>query len=279
MDIIHQKYCKYFSVLDPILGERPNVFAAWRNKNCSSDEYSDDDNESSDEDSTDKDDDEDDFICLSGDSEDENKASDKSTSIPELDVSDITTASTLICTTTSKKSSNESSNLDSSHSSSSNAVPSPKKRSKSGSTSDEKSASSRKSNGMSLMEASKKRTAKKRNISGKKGKGGKGGKDDSTEEDPMMKILQSQEKRMEMERRIHRDNMKLQNNQLNLESIKTQRETDMVALQVEKLRGDIIADITKHNFDVLQKRMQMKSDHPQLTDEYLDQILPFRKIP
>ena len=129
---------------------------------------------------------------------------------------------------------------------------------------------------MSVLEANQKRRDKRKTILAKKGRGTK--LTDSPP-DPMVTMMNSQAERVSLQKTMHRDNMKLQNSRLNLETMKLRREDNLAALQEEKLRGEIVADVTVHNFETLKKRMQMKEQHPQLTDAYLDSILPFRQIP
>lgn len=278
MDMIHQRYCKYYSVLDPILGERPNVFAAWTNENNSSDAYSEEDKDSSgdDEESQTADDD---FIELSGDSEDDTNSNEKSTSGAELDMSDLTSSDvgTSLTTTPRKICGDVNTNLESSQRENRNSIESPKKKKRidHNNNVDDKSTSSYKSKSLSVMEANKKRKDKKKTILGKKGRSTT--LDDNT--DPMISIIQSQAQRVSLQQSMHRDNMKLQKSRLNLETLKLRREDNLAALQEEKLRGEILSDVTAHNFETLKKRMEMKEKHPNLTDSYLDSILPFRKVP
>ena len=95
----------------------------------------------------------------------------------------------------------------------------------------------------------------------------------------MDKLFEAQLRKVDLQTNIHKDNMIMQRSRIRMENKKMKREGTMLRLQEEKLRGDIIADVTKHNFDTLKKRLEMKAIDMSLTEEYLDTILPFCKVP
>ena len=79
MDMIHRRYCKYYSVLEPVLSARPNIWPKFTNEDSCSDKDEGNAYNNS--------------ILLSGDDSDAEETStstSKSSSAPALDISDIT---------------------------------------------------------------------------------------------------------------------------------------------------------------------------------------------
>ena len=259
MGHIHNDVCKYYTQLDIVLGARPNMWAAYTNEMEDYVPPSSRVNNS---------------IDLTVELEDEANKTGKSCTPIELDISDITSDFAATNGDNAVSSKNKDRDTDTS---SSSAPESPRKKKKTTTPTSMCSNEGRSMKKLSLLEGNKARRQTRKSISDKKVFGSV---DTMLEDESNMKsIMQAHKEKMDRQCEMHAQSLQIQTSMLNLESQRTIREERIATLKEAKLKGEIMKTATEHNSTVLQKRLEMKRIDPNLTESYLDSILPFRKIP
>ena len=66
---------------------------------------------------------------------------------------------------------------------------------------------------------------------------------------------------------------------MNLERERLNEEKKLSLLQQEKLKGEILRDVTQHNFEMMKKRRETIDMFPNTTEAELDALFPFRSVP
>ena len=97
-------------------------------------------------------------------------------------------------------------------------------------------------------------------------------------ENQMEKIMRKHQEKMDKQTQMHNETLKIQNMRLAIETTRSKREEELQLLQVQKLKSDMMKTINDHNYDTLQKRMELKRNNNTLMEQYLDTILPFMSI-
>ena len=251
MEMIHNRHCKWYSALDTVLANRHNIRPAFTNEatfrrsdhsdtaSTMSETIAQENNE---------------VIQLS-DSEEEGKHS--STSSSNNTQNKTTQNATVTIDTSSEVESDRMSSNES-----------PRKKVKQ--TSDAK---------MSYLEAASVRRRKKKSIADKNGGTNTTKELTARTAEHFNLMYDVQREKMERQVEIQEQSMQLEEQKLELERDKLMRGDSLIKLQEEKLRGEIIKDITEHNFSIMKQRKEMKNMYPDMTIEQMDTILPLRKIP
>lgn len=256
MEHIHKDVCKYFSVLHEVLCNRPNMWAAYTNEDeehldsnvgngySNPIEFGEDTSE------------EDESSCAKGNT--------ANSSVGDLDISDLTASDMTVSTTMSgTKSKRTRGNC---------TKPTPESPTKKNRLLKDESMSESKK--ISFTEGSKLRRNMRKSITESKLDGSL---TDSILDDTknMKEIMRVHGDKMKRRERMHEETLQIQSSRLNLELSRGRREEELQKLQMKKLKADTMKVISEHNYDMLQKRNELKRSDPNLTDAYLDQILPF----
>ena len=92
-------------------------------------------------------------------------------------------------------------------------------------------------------------------------------------------IFNAHNEKLQTQANFHNQNMLIQNNRLSIERERLNEEKKLPILQQEKLKGEILRDVTEHNFEMMKKRRETIDMFPNTTEKELDALFPFRTPP
>ena len=251
MEMIHNRHCKWYSALDTVLANRHNIRAVFTNEsNVRRSDHSDTASITSEGHTNDNN-----HVIQLSDSEEEGKTSTASST--NKDSTHTSRNATVAIDTSSEIESDKVSGSES-----------PKKKAK-------KSNDSK----MSYLQAASIRRKKKKSIADKNGSTTITKELSARTTEHFNLMYETQREKMERQVEMQEQSMILEEQKLELERDKLTRGDCLIRLQEEKLKGEIIKDVTEHNFSIMKKRKEMKEMFPDMTTEEMNVILPLRQVP